>query len=57
MSSEEEIIDINTNDKMMYEEDKLQFVVDELRRYCDQNNLPFFKTSDTFLLFEKMINK
>jgi hypothetical protein len=54
--SEEEEIEITNEDKTLFEEDKLQFVVNELRHYCDYFYLPFFKTTNTFTLFEKAIN-
>lgn len=38
-------------------EDKLNHVMFELRQYCDSHYLPFFKTSNTFTLFEKLVNQ
>jgi hypothetical protein len=37
-------------------EDKMNHVMLELRQYSDTNYLPFFKMSNTFTLFEKLIN-
>ena len=58
MSLQEEQIELEddyTTILNINEYDKLNYVVCELKTYCEQNYLPFFKQSNTFTLLEQLI--
>jgi hypothetical protein len=40
----------------MIDNDKFDFVLSEIKQYCDYHYLPFFKHSQTLILFEELLN-
>lgn len=54
---EEAEVDHDDNHANDYEnDDKLNYVVLQLRKYAEDHYLPFFRTSNTFDLFDQLLN-
>ena len=53
---EEEYIN-DVHDNTMYEDEKLNYVLEEMNTFCEKYHLPFLKNNQTYQLFQEATKK